>query len=83
MKVKSKRVPVAKTVTESEFTIKLSEEEACALGAILGQIGGHFDGPDNPRLHTDPLWEALTRGGMEDSPDYQRFCGHFEGEVRP
>ena len=54
---------VTTTVKEDAFVITLSKDEANAIMAIVGTIGGAAKGK-NVRTVTDKLYEALSQAGV-------------------
>lgn len=81
LSVKDKEVKKVVIETEKVYNLELSHEEACAVVAVFGKLGGHVDN-DNPRDVTDKIYKALRDAGVSFfSADVSKYAVHVKAEV--
>jgi hypothetical protein len=69
-----------RTVSEVKVTITLTSEEAEALAAVVGSVGGDIE--STPRKHTDAVFWALSKAGVKTSGLGDHPSGKLTGGLR-
>lgn len=72
---------VVTEVVDEVFVITLSRDEASALQALLGSVGGHLD-VDNLRNVTDSIYSELSKVGIDYfKEDVQKYARHVKANA--
>jgi hypothetical protein len=81
--VETREVVTTTKVEEEFFVIKLTRDEACALQALLGSVGGWNKDVPNLRDTTDKIWSSLGHEGIDyESEEVQKYSNRIQTNTR-